>query len=147
MIKGGILKITHINTYEIEECREKFEYNPDVLIIELEKITNNEIKFLKENNIFYRLNNDKTEIIILSFRTYLVEYSTKFREGIYFKKTKLYKNYYEECYYVDEMSDDEKNLIICKNGIKVEILTILDEETNQNDRKLFQEYFIDKIII
>ena len=44
MIKGGILKITHINTYEIEECREKFEYNPDVLIIELEKITLEEAK-------------------------------------------------------------------------------------------------------
>lgn len=55
MIKGGILKIIHINTYEIEECREKFDYNPDVLIIELEKITNNEIKFLKENNIFIDL--------------------------------------------------------------------------------------------
>lgn len=142
------MKIINIVSNEIEKDIKKLEKKflgiPDVLIIELEDIKEEEEKFLKENNIFYRIKNSKIEIIILSFRTYLVEYNTTFREGIYFERTETYYNYFEEVFYIEEMTDDEKNLIICKKDMKVEILINHKEEVIEDDRKLFKEYFLDK---
>ncbi len=145
-INAGVIldKYKDIDEDEMEKFYEEFTPTYTSLIIELEKIEKEELEFLEENNIIYRFKNNKIEIIILRFKTYLVEYETRFREGIYFERTEVYDNYFEEVYHTEEKTDDEKNLIICKDNMKIEILIIFQEDAIEEDKKIFKEYFVDK---
>lgn len=139
------MEITYIDTANFKELK-KYDIH-QFLIIESDKITKSEKEFFKTNNILYRLKNSKVEIFLFSFLIHFVEYCSDIEEGIYFSKTKEFYNFYKENYYINEMSDEEKNLIICKEGMKIEILLELNEFVIQKHNKIFEKYFIDKDIL
>lgn len=142
------MKITYMNMPEIEGFLNYIDTDllgyTESLIIELDKITKEEENFFKKNNIIYRTNKDKIEIFILSFLNYFVEYNSDAKEGIYFEKTKGYYKYYEDSYYIDEMTEEDPNLVICKDRLKLEIIVVLGKVEIKNSKKIYNNHYKNK---
>lgn len=136
------MEIVCLNTRAFKKLQGISDYNQEVLIIKLEKLAYKEKKFLEKNRFFFREKENKIEIIILSFQNYLVEYNSNFKNGIYFEETEEYHNFYQnEIKCSEEMDRDVKNLVICKNRIKIEVLSVLAEGVIKDDMRIIKKYF------
>lgn len=133
------MKVTSINTYVVyEEYYDDFTHYPEILIIEVQDLNENEKRQLEEKNILYRVRDNKFEIFFFNYRTFLIEYDTKEKEGIYFEKTKLYYDYFEVEYNTEEIEEDDTYIVISKEGTKIEILNSVYKE----DKEIFKKYFL-----
>ena len=89
------LIFSHI-TEEEKEILEKYDFK-------YEYTEDNKIKLKEENAIYYTVEIDEED------------------KGIYLKKTKIYYNYFKYDFCSKE-SEDTRNLVISKEGVRVEII-------------------------
>lgn len=133
------MKTTYIYTYRAyDEYHIDFRDYPEILIVEVQDLNENEKRQLEEKNILYRVRDNKFEIFFFNYRTFLIEYDTKEKEGIYFEKTKLYYDYFEVEYNTEEIEEDDTYIVISKEGTKIEILNSVYKE----DKEIFKKYFL-----
>lgn len=97
----------------------------DFIEIKLESSSLNwrEIQILKKSKIEYKvLKNKEILLIVKSFYSYFVEIDGE-SKGIFFEKTKRYNRYLKNALLLrtEEEKNKIKNLIISKEGVRVEI--------------------------
>lgn len=94
----------------------------DILEINFKSITEKEEALLKKYNINYRkIGEDKIRILESRYSYYYVETDAS-NKGIYLEKTKQYYYIIETSYGIMEDNEDTINLIISKEGVRVEII-------------------------
>ena len=105
--------------YEVYIEDENYNTPPTRIELIFSELTTLEKKILEENNFKYEyINENKIKIKDGNFIYCTVEIDGK-NEGIFLEKTKNYYNYIKGDYYFLEKS---KNLVISKEGVKVELI-------------------------
>lgn len=101
------------------KLNDKFNYIEVLLLNSI--LLENEKTLLNNCNIKYQyLEDNSIRIILDDFYAYYVETSNK-KNGVYLEKTKKYYEYLKNIPHINEI-EKKKNLIISKNGIKIEVI-------------------------
>lgn len=97
------------------------EFNYIEILLLNEFLLDEEKRILNDCDINYQYLDDNTiKILINDFYAYYIEIGEK-KEGIYLEKTKRYYEYFKDVPHINE-TEKTKNLIISKNGIKIEVI-------------------------
>ena len=105
--------------YEVYIEDENYDIPPTRIELIFSELTTLEEKILKENNFKYKYTDEnKVKIRDENFIYCTVEIDNE-NKGIFLEKTKNYYNYIKGDYYFLEKS---KNLVISKEGVKVELI-------------------------
>ncbi|MBS9775824.1 MAG: hypothetical protein KGV57_01905 [Fusobacterium sp.] len=120
-IKYRVLGIT--NSIDFDEDDENDDSGWSKIEIILPKITKEEEKILQNCNVVCEvIDNERIKLKILDFINFLVEKDGK-NKGIFLEKTKNYYKIFKN-HYMYEDRESNKNLVISKNGVRVEIIFI-----------------------
>lgn len=112
----------YIDEY-VEECDDDDAYAFSNIEIFLSSISEQEMDILKSCNIFIeKTTDDEYRLVTNDYVAYYVKTNTK-DLGILLKKTENYYRYFAKNYYYKE-NDKNKNLVISKDGITVELIFV-----------------------